>query len=85
MGERYSLFTFYLGVSALTRLMGARSRPKGFDSLGGLTDQKFKRSKSKRDAAKYLSAGLLVLAALAFPSQAFAESTTIKVSLLDMT
>lgn len=38
-----------------------------------------------RDVAKFLSAGLLVLAALAFSSQAFAESTTIKVSLLDMT
>jgi hypothetical protein len=37
------------------------------------------------NAAKYLSAGLLVLAALASPPQAFAQNTTIKVSLLDMT
>jgi uncharacterized cupredoxin-like copper-binding protein len=38
-----------------------------------------------RHAVKYLSAGLLVWAALVFPSQAFAQNTTIKVSLLDMT
>ena len=38
-----------------------------------------------QNAAKYLSAGLLVLVALTFPLQAFAQDTTIKVSLLDMT